>query len=386
MRSAAEIIAEAKAKRAAKVTAAMPSLDMLDSIALDQSPANLTKPIMADTDNSATLDTQLEPIHIVNLPEGEIDPRLKLLSHSSRTMLHTCPRKYQLYRLASDTVSMADDKEARQATTFAYGSAVGVGVQSVLEGKSENQIYLDTFLEWDTDLDYSNKDQKKSFWLALFAVQRFIALRADGFLDEYELVYYTPEGSDIAIPAVELAFIINLPDGYKYRGFLDAVLRHKTTGEILVLECKTSSGTANSAMYKNSGQALGYSVVLDIMFPEMSSYHVLYLVYETREMSYKELPYTKSLLQRALWLQELLIDCQVISLYQSYETYPMCGHSCFNFYRDCEYLGLCTLTTKNLTKPLTQQILDKIEKDEEKYHFSVDFYDLVEAQISKGDL
>jgi hypothetical protein len=317
---------------------------------------------------------------LVTLPEGTIDPRLKLLSHSSRTTLHKCPRKYQLYRLSSKQLSLADEKEVEQGVTFAYGSAVGMGVQSTLEGKTDDQIFLDTFLEWDVDLLDNTPRQKKSFWLALFAVQKFMSLRADGFLDDYELVYYNGK------PAVELSFQINLPNGFKYRGFVDAVLKHKLTGEIMVLECKTSSGTANSTMYKNSGQALGYSVVLDILFPELSSYLVLYLVYESKSYEYKELPFEKSLLQRALWLQELLIDTQMIELYESYHTYPMHGETCLDFFRDCEYLSLCTLSTQNMTKPLTEEIVEKIEVDATAYQFTVDFYDLVEAQVSKGTL
>jgi len=321
-----------------------------------------------------------ELIEVIELPAGEIDPRLKLLSHSSRTTLHVCPRKYQLYRLSSQTIALADEKEVEQGVTFAYGSAVGVGVASVLEGKSEDQVLLDTFLEWDVDLLDENMRQKKSFWLALFAVQKFLAMREGDFLEDYELVHYNGK------PAVELAFQILLPDGFRYRGFVDAVLRHKVTGEIMVLECKTTSSTAQPATYKNSGQAVGYSVVLDVMFPELSSYTVLYLVYESKSYAYKQLPFQKSLLQRALWLQELLIDTQIISLYESYETYPLHGESCYSFFRDCEYLSLCTLDTENLTKPLTQGLLDKIELDSKVYEFTVSFDELVQTQVDKASL
>lgn len=335
---------------------------------------------MYDTSATPDLDTgDSIPISIVTLPEGTIDPRLQLLSHSSRTNLHKCPRKFQLYRLSSKQVLMADEKEIQQGVTFAYGSAVGVGVQSVLEGKTEDRVYLDTFLEWDVDLLDSNPKQKKSFWLAMFAVKKFINLRDSGFLDDYELVYYKGK------PAVELSFQINLPNGFKYRGFLDAALQHKVTKKAMVLENKTSSGTANSAYFKNSGQALGYSVILDILFPNLSSYNVLYLVYETKTMEYVELPFEKSLLQRALWLQELLIDTQMIELYQSYDTYPMHGENCFDFFRECEYLSLCTLSTGNLTKPLTSDMLEKIQNEGDKYDFNVDFYDLVAAQVAKGE-
>lgn len=348
--------------------------DFLDSttIELGSQVAGELESLEADAGDSI-------PIQLIHLAEGETDPRLKLLSHSSRTDLHKCPRKYQLYRLSAQEMALEAELEIEQGVTFAYGKAVGEGVQSTMEGKSEDQIYLDTFLAWDVDLLDEDPKRKKSFWLAMFAVKRFIALRESGFLEDYELVYYKGK------PAVELSFQILLPNGFRYRGFVDAVLRHRITGEIMVLENKTSSGNANPAYFKNSGQALGYSVVLDILFPALSSYVVLYLVYETKNYEYVELPFKKSLLQRALWLQELLIDVQIAELYESYGTYPMHGENCYDFFRDCKYLSLCTLETKRLTKPLTQDILDKIAEDEERYQFTVDFHDLVEAQIAKGN-
>ncbi|RLE97819.1 MAG: hypothetical protein DRJ63_08605 [Thermoprotei archaeon] len=336
----------------------------------------------ASLDTMQCLDARLSslgdiPVY-VTLQEGEIDPRLKLLSHSSRTLLHKCPRKYQLYRLSSEQVSLEDEAQAKQTLTFDYGTIVGIGMQGALEGKSEDAIFLECFLAWEGDLLEVNTRQKKSFWLAMFAVKKFISLRAGGFLESYELAYYKNK------PAVELSFQLTLPNGYKYRGFIDGVLVHKVTGEVLVLEAKTSSGTANSAMFKNSGQALGYSVVLDVMFPHTSSYTVLYLVYETKSYEYVELPFKKSLLKRALWLQELLIDTQLIDLYHSYDTYPMHGESCFDFFRDCEYMGICTLSTENITKPLTASMLERIEADSGKYDFKVTFEELLEAQVSKG--
>lgn len=304
-----------------------------------------------------------------------IDPRLKQLSHSSRTLLHKCPRKFQLYRLNSKE---SDNDDVEQGITFSYGTAVGVGLQSTLEGKTEDQILFDTFLAWNqADLLEENQRQQKSIWTAIFAVQRFIAMRNTGYLEDYELVYWKGK------PAVELSFRVHLPDGYTYRGYIDAVLRHKETGVVLVLEAKTSSGKPNSAQYKNSGQALGYSVVLDKIFPNLSSYYVLYLVYGTREKGYTEFHFEKSLLLRALWLQELFLDKIHIDTYEEYSTYPMHGESCYDFFRECPYLGLCTLPTERLVKPLTQGALNKIE--EEEYDFELDFFDLVEAQLEKGE-
>ena len=351
----------------------LPSVDDFLNSSLDSTELSSYEPCCSTYES-------LESIDIVVLEEGEIDPRLKLLSHSSRGTLHSCPRKFQLYRLSATTIATTEQKEAEQGVTFSFGKAVGVGVQSILEGKTEKQCIMDTFLEWDVDLLEETPRQKKSFWAALFAVQKFAELSASGMLDEYDLVYYKGK------PAIELSFQIILPNGFKYRGFVDAVLKHKVTGAVVVLENKTSSGTAISAQYKNSGQALGYSVVLDILFPELSAYEVLYMVYETKTFQYVELPFTKSLLQRALWLQELLMDSQVIELYHSYNTFPMYGESCYNYFRECEYLSLCTLDTANLTKPLTSKILKELDESDKGFDFNLDFYDLVQAQVDKAAL
>ena len=320
-----------------------------------------------------------DEIKIINLDDEEIDPRLKLLSHSSRTTLHQCPRKYQLYRLSSNKIDPSEEQNIKSSVTLAFGQAVGTGVQSVFENKSEEQIFLDVFLAWDTDLLDELPRDNKSFWSALFFTKQFMAMREAGFLDDYELVYYNDK------PAVELGFKVDLPNGFSYRGFVDVVLRHKVTGEVMVVELKTTKFTANPAMYQNSGQGLGYSVVLDILFPDLSSYTVLYLVCETKSKEFKELPFKKSLLQRALWLQELLIECNKIEVYEQYNTYPMHGESCFDFYRECEYLGICTLNTDHITKPLTDKLLEEIEEDHKRYEFAVDFYDLVQQQIDKGE-
>lgn len=356
-------------KKAASQPAPIPAMPMLD---IDSMTIDITEDYVSNALGILTGNA----IPVV-LEEGEIDPRVKLLSHSSRVLLHTCPRKYQLYRL-NGRKEEDERTKTESEVTFAFGHAVGIGIQSTLEGKTYNQIMIDTFLGWDTDLLNQTPRQVKSFWLAVHAVERLHAILSAGELEDWELVYYQGK------PAVELSFLIKLPNGFKYRGYVDAVLRHKVTGEIRVLEVKTSSGRAEVANYKNSGQAVGYSVVLDIMFPELSSYEVLYLVYETKSFEYVQLPFNKSLFQRALWLQELIIDCKQIELYESFDVYPMHGESCYDFFRDCDYLSTCVMDTDKLTQVLTQEWIDKEEAENEKFQFKVSFEELVQKQIEKG--
>lgn len=301
---------------------------------------------------------------------GTIDYRIRQLSYSSLLTLHSCPRKFQLYRLRT---THRTEESTKSTITFAFGHVVGEGIQNILEGLPESQVIWKMFLGWHTDLFAADDKQKKSLFEAILAIKKFIALRDSGFLADYELVYHNGK------PACELSFAINFPEGFRLRGFVDAVLRNKKTGAVLVLEVKTtSSSSGNPATYKNSAQAIGYSIVLDSLFPSLSSYEVLYLVYQTKGREYNPIPFTKTFLQRALWIRELLLDIEIIKMYEEAEVYPMRGESCVAFGRDCEYLNSCGLSTKYLTKPCTAEEVDKTE-----YQISLTLEDLLNTQLSK---
>ncbi len=304
--------------------------------------------------------------------EGSIDYRIRQLSYSSLLTLHSCPRKFQLYRLRTQHKTA----EALKTTiTFAFGHVVGDGIQKVFQGLSEDEIIWDMFLGWHTP-NLWDADEKacKSFPEAVLAIKKLIALRQQGFLADYEVVEFRGK------PACELSFRISFPGSFSYRGHVDAVLREKSSGKVVVLEVKTTgvSGSVNPATYKNSAQAIGYSIVLDKIFPALSSYEVLYLVYHTKTRDYEPLPFTKNYLQRALWIRELLLDLDIIGLYEEAGVYPMRGESCVSFGRDCEYLNTCALSTAYLTRPCTPQDEDKVE-----YSIELTLQDLLESQMNK---
>lgn len=299
----------------------------------------------------------------------EIDIRLRQLSYSSLLTLHSCPRRYQLDKCGKD-------QEREESTTFAFGHALGLGIQLAFEGKSEDEIIWSLFQQWALELFDEHEKRQESFWLAVHAVQKFIGMRTAGFLAEWELVFY--EGK----PACELGFVIIFPDGFRYRGFVDAVLKHRYNGNVAVLEVKsTSLNDIDEALYKNSAQAIGYSIVLDAIFSELSSYDVLYLPYKKKVREYELRAYTKSYLQRALWIQELLLDIESIKLYANAGIWPMRGESCYSFYRQCKYFGTCTLSTQYLTKPVSQEVSDKIASEE--YSVELTLMDLLDSQLAK---
>jgi len=302
--------------------------------------------------------------------QGKIDYRIRQLSYSGLLSLHSCPRKYQLYRLRT---SHRTAELLKSTITFSFGHVVGEGIADALAGMPPDKILFKMFLGWHSPSIFDHDEKlDKSLWTAILAIKRFLLIK-DAILRDYELVHYQGK------PATELSFAINLPDGFRLRGFVDAVLRHRITGEILVLECKTTgSATVNPASYKNSAQAIGYSVVLDHLYPELSSYKVLYLVYSTKGKEYIPIPFTKTYLQRALWIRELLLDIEMIKMYEDAEIYPMRGESCFTFFRECEYINSCTLSTAHLTKPCTPEQEDKTD-----YQVVITLADLLHSQLGK---
>jgi len=300
---------------------------------------------------------------------GSIDYRIRQLSYSSLLTLHSCPRKFQLYKLRT---IHRDPETEKQSVTFAFGHVVGEAIQEILAGSSREQVIWKMFLGWEPDLLAEDEKAKKSFWSAIVAAERFFVVRST-VLADYELVYHDGK------PACELSFVINFPDGFRYRGHVDAVLRHKETGAVLVLECKTTgSRTVSPSTYKNSAQAIGYSIVLDHLFSELSSYSVLYLVYQTHSQDYTAIPFEKTYLQRALWIRELLLNIDIIKLYEQAGVYPMHGESCYSYNHDCEYINSCTMSTEYLARQGTPKDFDTVE-----YQVSLSLADLLETQLSK---
>lgn len=321
-----------------------------------------------------------EPLHDSSAQSNtktqvSIDPRIQNISYSSLLTLHSCPRKFQLEKYKA--IRSSQDSES-DTITFSYGHTVGHGIQLCLEEHSYENVLWEMFLMWHAELFAENPKQNKSFASAVYAIQKFRAMRAQGYLEGYSLVQYNGK------PACELSFLIHLPGGFKYRGSVDAVLQHNETGKIIVLECKTSSATnLDAAKYRNSAQAIGYSIVLDSIFPELSSYDVLYIEFSTKTLQWEQLTFSKSYTQRARWIQELVLDVEVIGMYEDSGTYPMHGESCLAWNRECKYLGLCHMSDHLLMTDITPADIVEIEKDYAKWEIKVTLEDLINTQIAK---
>ena len=217
-----------------------------------------------------------------------IHPNLKLLSHSSTVLLHTCPRRYELYKLANKAHSQEGDEH------LSFGTTVGVGVQELLVSSSINRAYMAAMKSWHKLLDDEDgQKDKKTFWYALYALDKFQAIQRSVF-SNYQLAMLNGK------PAIELGFSVDCGNGYFYRGYLDAVFIDTLRNELVVLENKTTKfSNVHEAVYKHSGQSLGYSLIMDIIAQQLkmeigSSYKVLYAVYKSTKMEWEIFPFMKS--------------------------------------------------------------------------------------------
>lgn len=301
---------------------------------------------------------------------------LKLLSHSSDELVERCPRKYELYRLSSKT-----EKEENEDLSF--GKIVGIGIQSLFMKESKETAIWKMFCAWNRDLfDEEGEQKKKTFWWAIYAIEKFLPHFAQLSVN-YELVWI--QQADKLIPAIELGFRIHCLNDFKYRGFIDVVLRDKRNGKLLVFELKTTRyKDVHPALYKNSGQALGYSLILDYVSQKLgialeSDFKVLYYVYKTTVCEYEAIPFPKTHLQRAIWIKSLLQRQQQITQYIEDSLFPMHGWNCFQFNRACGFFDICEMKTELLVEknPTMRE-----EKDTD-FAFNINLIDLVDSQLAK---
>lgn len=265
---------------------------------------------------------------------------INILSYSTSCTLHACPRRFLLEKATA--INSSDETDN---VDFLFGHAVGGGVQNFAHTRDLRSAVWDSFLSWKGDLDLAIPKKKKSFWSATIAVMKFASAMQE-LLGDWEIAVLA-DGK----PAIELAFRLDLGNGYFYMGHIDAVLWSPSLRKFMVLELKTTGfNSVADSQYKNSAQALGYSLIVDILSQQLNAdgnnYQVLYLVYKTGPQEWEAIPFVKSRQQRASWLFQLRLDCTMIQMYRDMQHFPTYGENCYHFFRDCEFFGICDIKSQ----------------------------------------
>ena len=286
------------------------------------------------------------------------------LSFTTLDLLHSCERKYQIEKLLAGS-------EREESEHLSFGTAYGAAVATYLETQDADQAIWALFLAYKPTFQTDKKSMVR-------CVQAFLASQQqlDTLLDEWELVYFNGK------PAIELSFRIDVDEDYYYVGYIDAVVRNRFTGIHCVFECKTTGLLLSdlSPAYKHSGQALGYSVVLDrICGEDVSSYSVLYWVCQLgkgfSDITIQVFVFKKTLLDRLNWFIVLGLDVKHLHEMRSLQIYPRRYTACLRFNKPCRHFGTCQLHSLDIPKPPEEDLLE--------YQFCYQLQDLVTDHLRR---
>lgn len=257
-------------------------------------------------------------------------------SYSQLLDLHSCPRRFHLKKHYAGSMDLEDNVD------FLFGHAVGAGVQSLwnLKNPQENLhvALFNSAMAWNGPFDLRVAKKKKSIWEAGIAVEKFLPYITET-MDDWEVIAL-PNGK----PGIEISFALDCNNGYKHYGHLDVVCRNRRNGVIAVIELKTTGlKNAEEAVYANSSQALGYSIILDTLFPGLTSYEVFHFIYSSTDREWTPMPFTKTMSHKAEWIRDTILDHAMLDTYNRMGFYPKRGESCFNYFRRCEFFGTCNV-------------------------------------------
>lgn len=172
-----------------------------------------------------------------------------------------------------------------------------------------------------------------------------------GILLEYEIA--TIQHLDGSIrPAIEVEFEIWIDglycDGrpFVYRGFIDAILFNKFTGEYCVVDLKTTKNKRKhiQAEYKFNGQCVAYGLVLQaILQRDLFAFTVRYVhcVFDWFDPDCQIAKFDKDESDVKDWATSLYLQIKEIIDCWDRDYFPRTQQGCAHFNKPCEFLNIC---------------------------------------------
>lgn len=291
------------------------------------------------------------------------------LSESTINLFLSCERKFELERLIRNIPLVEEEHPA-----MLRGKAFGVGVQTYLLTGDMDLASYHTWMEYWPEVEdapyISVTRTLNNLWNA--------KEQLDKIRERYEVAVF--EGK----PAAEMSFRLDIDDKWFYVGYIDLVLRDKQEKIYVVLEIKTTAYklTDLAPVYKNSGQALGYSIVLDkVAGEDQSKYGVLYLVCRDKASATDWVPevyqfhFTKTLVDRYNWFIALGLDVERMNRMMELGIFPMRGKSCVTFNKVCQHYGTCSIRSGDVKR--------KVKEDDTPYQFRYKLQDIISDHLER---
>lgn len=259
------------------------------------------------------------------------------LSYSKLNLLSACPRKFELQEIQNcgESFSSVDTD---------YGHFVGAGIQGLFQFSGNlPRALVYAFSFWNQELDAIKPRDNKYLGTAVRAVEYFAEVYYPSLLSSgYR---YWPHG-------IETFFLIHLTEKYFFQGHVDLILLNPE-GALELFEIKTSTYAIHEFSWANSSQTNGYLAMLPFLAQKYNlpfSTRVNYLIQNPKEIfnpdescGYKILPFDKTVEDGIEWVQSTLLRTIQLDSYFEYNLFPKEGKSCYEFYRPCQFFGVCGL-------------------------------------------
>jgi hypothetical protein len=272
----------------------------------------------------------------------------------------------------------APDKQDYPATVF--GKAFGEGVSTYMITQDRDMALFKAWLGYYPILEDSKRTEEILLSLVMVTFPQL-----DNLLQDWEVAYFQDK------PAVELSFRLNNlqsdthPNNIYFVGYVDIVLKNRWTGRYAIMENKTTGLDLLDLdpLFKNSGQALGYSIVLDkIAGAENSEYDVIYLIGQLKSRTANGFSpmvhvktYPKTLQDRLNWFISLGMDTNRLEQMLELNVFPLRGGSCLQYMRPCHHFGTCNLRTLDRIKEIPEDTID--------YQFVYNLNDLIDNHLER---
>lgn len=298
------------------------------------------------------------------IPASEVRVPIRL-SHSSRNLLRGCERKYYLTRYkVLDELDLPPADTDKNNEHLDFGSALGVGIQHLLETENLQAAVWKTIRTFN----FAYETDSKNLLSLVAALQSF---HAQWNYDDWEFI----KGE------ASFKIILDEESGDYTCGFIDAIIRNKVTGYFMVVEIKTTGAKYSDLrpMYQNSDQGVGYSVVLDAVVPNLSTFHVLYIVlqlkYNDIRPTWHFFPFPKTRKDKLEFLLTQQMDYEYLRKLEEVDFWPMRGNHCMTFGRTCHLMGVCNLST-------IHELPYMPAKPEAKWDYVFKLDNLIQEQLS----
>lgn len=268
------------------------------------------------------------------------------LSESTINTLILCERRFELDRLVLN--QEITNKGRSMSPENVRGLSYGTGVQAyMLTGDMDYAVYEAWLAYWP-----KLEDPPKTFQSRVLNNLIQSKGRLDKLREEYDVAIFNDEA------AIELSFRLNLDDKWYFVGYIDLVLQHKTTKAYGVLEVKTTWNWRQDLqpMWKYSGQALGYSIILDqIAGAEQSAFDTPYLVCQELKDNFipaiHVFPFKKTLQDRFKWFLTLGEDLKRLNTMMELKHFPQRSGGCLAYGKVCPHYDFCGMSGDRYREP-----------------------------------